>query len=468
MNNPSSFLEPQEDQSINGFPLSFRAIQLEDGTVVWVPRGISRNAEARLWRIYVASEDGLFTENIPDNRSSLDALETAYKKLTRVLEVGVSRYAVDKRKRAPGKQRDPVIDTGFTGVVISRSAKENRKVVHISALQAIKGASGGPKMRNRYLGGISEKSFEEDPEGQQRKLNNLLKEAIAVRRYYRQQRGLGIYPEHPFGIEDVPEDILRQPAQLPDLSIEEILDSFAIIPRVLTPKTTGGNPEALAAKLQAFSLYEPHKPVRLEGRYIRFYDSVFGGRVIYKPKQLFRVRNGWRIKIDHRDGYFNDLVSDDEFGGDSDKSLHAAWQYLISNYRALELPEEGRRASSSPLLDTGLSNVVIQQEKRIGKKSKSKRWAFSIKLIQEAGGERSIARSLIYLPLKDLSDEVLFKELKRAAAGVEYRKHLIESGYSLSDAIIDKHTVIPERFWPDEPVCMIPADDFRYYAENHT
>lgn len=120
------FSEEPLPRSINGFPVSFRSMVLPDDRTVWVPRGISRNQFSHCWRLYVVHEAGLLTTNIYDNGDPVRSLHEAYNLLIGSLEGVISRFDVDRRQRVPGFERDPLIDTGFTGVTVGRSVRSGK------------------------------------------------------------------------------------------------------------------------------------------------------------------------------------------------------------------------------------------------------------------------------------------------------------------------------------------------------
>ncbi len=462
--------QPHETCSINGFPLTFRAIQLPDGQTVWVPRGISRNDVSGCWRIYLVSEQGLFTRSVADNEhehSALASLEAAFVDMKAFLQGATSRFVVDRRARPEGVERDPLVDCGVTGVVISRSTRKDYKTVVITANITVQKPDGELTATNFYSGSISERSEETDPRSQQQTFRDLVKRAIEVRRYYNQLRSQGLYPAEIIRHEDVPEDILNQPVELPEhLDINEIMDSFVAGPWEPVVRTTGGDPAKLAASLQCHDLAKPHKLVYLNGFSLRFRRMEVEGKTLYLPKELYRARGQWRIRIFHADGIYEDSISDDEYWGDSDKALAEAWAYLISEIRQLEAPEaENRRPAKNPLLETGIRAVNITGYSRASKITGHPRWSFSLGFQQDEGSGYQRRTVVATWPLSTVTDEQILVGLRHAAAMSAYHQHLLEAGASPAEAALRRDSQIPAEFWPADPPCPLSVDDLRYFAE---
>ena len=462
------FRQPQESRSFNGFPLSFRSVTLASGLTVWVPRGISRNSFLGCWRLYVLHEGGLITANIHDDPSPLASLEKAFTLLFESLKGAVSRYSVDQRSRTPGAERDPLIDTGFTGVTISRSQKHNRKRVEVNATQMVQLPDGGTDARSFYAGSVKEELLTGDLIDPSKKLRRMLEKAVAVRRYYNRMRGLGVYAKAAYKYDDVPADIRRQPVDLPDLDIYDIMDSYVVVPRPLLPRTTGGDPDALALMMLEMDLTTPQKSVWLEDRCIKFYRREVEGRTLYLPTSVFRARGEWRINVVHKHGIFTDSVTDSDSQGSFIVALQKAWAYVIAMYREHPAQDERAKSVKHPLLDTGIASVVMQPAQRINTKSGEQIWSFSLKVLQRMASGRIKAISVGYWRLNDLRDDSLREALCRASAMIAYREHLILSGASLDEALISKDEDMPREFWPHMPERMITADDLHYYIEQRT
>jgi hypothetical protein len=459
------FTQPQETLSVNGFPLTFREFVLPGGRSLWVPRGISRNSEMGYWRLYVIHEAGLITRNIYDAPDALAGLVEAYQMLVDALHGLVSRFDVDKRQRAPGLERDPLIDTGFTGVTIARSSKRAGRRVEVHAKQMIMLPAGDIEVRSYYVGSIREEDVADDPAGQDIKLKKLLIKAVAARRCYNRQRSLGVYGDAVYRFNDVPADVRRQPVELPTLDIQAILDSFVAVPKSFMPATTGGDPVSLAVALQAHDLTKPHRRVSLEGRSLKFIERQAEGHTVYLPMAIYRARNEWRVRVAHTDGIFSDSVPDSDHGGSLLASLQSAWVYAVSLFRAF--PPGRSRSFKQPLLGTGIPSLSVQPSCRVLTKTNSVRWDFSIRVMQTLDPQSVNTQVTGYWALADVTDDGIRQALRHGAAMLAYRQHRISSGEPVAQVLVDKDDV-PAQFWPDEPVCNITADDLHYYAEQRT
>lgn len=461
------FSEEPLPRSINGFPVSFRSMVLPDDRTVWVPRGISRNQFSHCWRLYVVHEAGLLTTNIYDNGDPVRSLHEAYNLLIGSLEGVISRFDVDRRQRVPGFERDPLIDTGFTGVTVGRSVRSGKKQITVNAAQMIEGPSGKIEGRKRYVGSIAESEYEKDPESASQNLAALMKEAVAIRRHYNKMRSLGVYATQTYGREDVGESILSQPAEFPDFDVEAIFDSFVVVPRPHKPVTTGGDPESLAKKLKVLDLTKPQKSVTLNDRQLRFYRREIEGQTLFLPYSVFRARGEWRVVVAHRSGTATESVPDTG-SAPFFSSLQEAWSIAVGFYQDLP-PQTGPvKRIRHPILDTGIPSVLIQPVKRWIQSSPEPQWSFAVKVHQKTGSGKTKTQTIDYWALKNITNSELRNALCRAAATMAYREHLVSGGASMDSAIVDKDDEIPSRFWPTGPVREITVDDLRYYAEQQS
>lgn len=430
-----------------------------------MPKGVSRHQEGRCWRLYVVHEDGLVTGYVYDDPSPIDSLEKAYGLLIDALQGVTSRFDTDKRSRSPGVERDPLIDTGFTGVTVSRTSRADQKYVVVTAAQMVELPGGDVDVRSFYSGAIKESSLEEDPLGQEKTFQEMLKKAVAVRRYYNRMRSQGVYSDSAYKYDDVPDDIRRQPVELPDLDLHEIMDSFTVVPRHRAPRTTGGDPVALANSVQNADLTKPQKPFWLEDRCVKFYRREVEGLALYLPTSVYRARNEWRVRIVHRDGILTKSVPDADYDNSLLASLQEAWIYTVSLYCQYPAQKDRAKQIKHPLLDTGIPSVSMQPMCRVSAKTGQTQWAFSLKVRQQLSEGDVRTYSIEYWRMDVLDDASLSAALCQAAATIAYRDHQISQGASLDKAFVDKDDSIPDEFWPAEPVCMITEDDLRYYAE---
>lgn len=460
------FKKPQKNLSINGFPITFRKTRLSCGAPVWVPRGISRNNDAECWRILLMHEKGEFSDYEFDHGEPLKSLARAYERLLDEIQNAVSRFSVDSRKRPPGAGRDPLIDTGFTGVSISRSIRENKKRVVVTSHQMTRNFSGKAVAKGHYMGSISEEALIEDPASEEKRFFELLKKAVAIRRFYNKQRSLGIYEKMTYLYDQVPDDIKEQPVELPNLDIQAIMDSFLVIPGPITPRTTGGDPDALVNRLKTIDLTSPQDPFYLKGRYIRFHKNLVEGRKLWIPRPLFRVNDHWRIKLCHNDGWFCDSVFDADYGDCLMSSLQKAWEYLLSLYLTYEPRKEGaKKALSEPWLCTGIPDTFIQPHRRVSKKTGRARWTFAIYVTQKIDSKKSRNMSIGTWSLDSLSDKTFHEALRKAAAMKAYQAYQIDQGLPFAEAFVSRDAEVPEQFWSSELECPVYSEDLRFFAQ---
>jgi hypothetical protein len=459
------FRQPQPAHSINGFPITFRPVVLANGKTLWVPRGISRNEDANCWRLYVAHQKGLFTGYVFDAPSPLASLELAYSRLADGLKEGFSQFTVDKRYKSPGKERDPIIDTGFTGVAISRSVRNNKKIVMVTSQQAICGPDGKRKFLAVYVGSVSESKMDEDPIGEERRFRGLLKEAVAARRYHRYLRSKGKSLKRAVYYADVPPDFRNRPVNLLGLDLYAIMDSFMVAPGYRVPKTTGGDPGALAGRLQSAILTKRQPNVYLEGRIVKFFETEFRGRRLYLPRHIGRARDHWRLKVPTADGWVSESVYDSECGDNDLASLYEAWVYLVSLYRACEAPVRRPKPVGNVLLCTCIEDTFIQPQRRFSTKSGESRWTFGVVTNQRVTEAKQVRLTLVHLRYEQLDDTAINEALRRGEAILRYREYRLQNGASLQDAFVEKDMEIPAEFWPVELDCPVYADDLRYYAD---
>lgn len=465
------FAQPQSTIAVNGFPLSFRPVTLAEDSVVWVPRGISRNEPGKCWRVYAVGEEGVIEDNFADaehDSSPLASLKSAYRSLTNHHQCSTSRFVVDNRARSPGFERDPLIDSGVSGVFVSRSSRKDYKIINVVAQVTMQDSHGDLSYQNYYAGGISERSAPTSQGAQQQQFESLIQRAVVVRRYYNQLRSNGLYPRKVITYDDVPDAIRQQPVTIPDhLDLVEILDSYVV--REWTPviRTTGGDEVKLTVELQNHNPASPHKNVWLNGFQLKFKRGVHEGRTLYLPRYLYRARGEWRIRIIHKDGIALEAVSDEEAGGWTE-SLNQAWTFLFSELRQLVAPEPStKRYARNELLDTGIRLANIMPARRLTKKDRSPYWTFSLGFSLPHNGVDPVhcRKTMSTWRLSKITDEQIREDLIKAAAISAYRQHLIETSSKAQAYAVDRNTPIPERFYPSEPPNPITVDDLKYFTE---
>ncbi len=463
------FTQPQTPRSVNGFPLTFRCIEVPESPPLWVPRGISRNDQGRCWRIYVVSEEGITAFNVPDTDGkggAIGSLHRAYDALLGVLMKSKSRFSVDRRARVQGFERDPMVDSGFTGVSIARVNREGHKSVVVSANLTLLSSGGKLRHTHYYAGAVSEAGEPLSPAAQQKKFEQALCRAVAVRRYYRDIRSEGDHPRTMIHYDEVPTPFRRRPVNLQVMDVTEIFDSFVVTPRQRKLRTTGGDPEAMAIELQGHDLAKPHKTCRLNGHRLAFSLVHVEGPALYLPKQLFRARGEWRVRVYHAAGIIDNAISDAEVDeGMLAGSLQKAWLYLVSELRRCPAEIEGRRLLPKiPLLDTGIAGASITAYSRRSRKSGKPVWSFQLGFRQydcPAGHPRFAVATW---RLSTITNEKIAEDLRRVSAISGYWDYLRSAGEETS--LIEKDTVVPERFWPDKAPLDLTVDDLDYYADH--
>ncbi|KRW83654.1 hypothetical protein AQ621_16530 (plasmid) [Marinobacter sp. P4B1] len=244
------------------------------------------------------------------------------------------------------------------------------------------------------------------------------------------------------------------------------MDSYSAAPWQPVVRTTGGDPEKLAATLQSYDLRTPHRRVYLNNFQIHFIEKVVEGVKLYLPLGLYRARGEWRIRIFHAEGIAIDSVTDAEAAGDWNESLKMAWQYFISELRHLKAPgPENRRPAKNAILETGIRAVNVNGYGKMSKRYGCARWRFTLGISQvEPNGQER--RSVVGTwALSKVTDEQIRNDLRRAAAMSNYRYHLLDAGATLEEAYLAKDSSIPAEYWPEDPPCIITADDLWYFAE---
>lgn len=443
---------------------------MASGEVLWVPRGISRNDVSRCWRVYAVSEQGVFACNVSDSEhdySEIASLRQAYKLLIESHNQNTSRFQVDRRKRSPGNERDPLVDSGYTGVMISRNSRKGYKEIAVSSQITIQNPNGSLKHSTFYSGSVSEAARITEPEYQQQKLEFLIHSAVVVRRYYNRLRSNGEYPAGPLRLEDVPNDIRLAPVVIPKrLDVTAILDSYVVREWKPTVRTTGGDPGKLVAALQAHHPEIPYKRILLNGFQIRFIESVAEGQTFYLPKSVYRARGCWRLRIIHRHGIYQDEFTDDNHSRDMLRSLLAAWCSFFAELLHLEAPEPNTRwYATNALLDTCIDHIRITPRSRRAKKDQKFHWGFTVMFGAPNREGIEIRKPLASWRLASVTDEQIDRDLRLAAGLSAYRDYLVTDGRHEEADALGPGSEIPHKYFPEAVPCRITADDLWYHAE---
>ena len=161
--------------------------------------------------------------------TTLPTVKAAWDILVRLMESHKPYLLADQRRRAPGPKRDPLLETGFTGVHVTRYTKPNNgaiyKYVGVVAHQQLK---KGVKTVNRPLlvGTVTRHQFsKQGPVFAQNRFERLLREAVAIRRYFNHRVSMADQPTELIRYEDVPESFKNMPCEC-NLDIETILYSY--------------------------------------------------------------------------------------------------------------------------------------------------------------------------------------------------------------------------------------------------
>jgi len=261
------------------------------------------------------------------------------------------------------------------------------------------------------------------------------------------------------------------PVTIPDhIDVAEILDSYMATPWKPRVRTTGGDPGLLAARLQQHDLTHLHKLVYLNGFPLRFRKRYCEGQTLYLPKEIYRARGEWRLRVFHAGGIFTDTVTDDECYGSVEESLRQAWLYLISEIRQCHpyFESQNARPARNPLLETGIRAVNLLVFLASGGGRRKPKWRVSLGIVQDEGGGR-MRRALIRTwMLSTVTDDKLSDALRHGAAMSAFRYHLLNAGVPPEEAVMRKDTPIPEEFWPDTPPCRVTADDLQFFVEQQS
>lgn len=227
-NSCPDFTRPQSEISINGFPVRFRKENLDGKTILWVPRRISRNDQSKGWRILINHEDGQLALWEPDEgREPLESLRTAWKRM--VAELGQLKSTITnmRRPRNRGPSRIPALDSGVDGVLIVRSKPRpgRSKAVGVSLYQWLLNDDGKQISKGLRIFSISESKFLKDPAGAQRRFNQALCIATAIRRKYLEAVAAGGTPDELVTRSDLKKsDVPKKPAKA--MALSELFDSF--------------------------------------------------------------------------------------------------------------------------------------------------------------------------------------------------------------------------------------------------
>ncbi|ABM21082.1 hypothetical protein Maqu_4231 (plasmid) [Marinobacter nauticus VT8] len=227
--------------------------------------------------------------------------------------------------------RDPLLDTGVPGVIVSRAIKKDQKRVVVSAAFQMGQPGGKPKPVMRYVGSLFEGALADDPLDACRRFSGFLRKAMAIRRYAESFYERGEYPASRLHYDDVPGSIVEMVPEPPVMDLRAIMDSFE-------PGHASGESEAdldgLALTLQGYTLERRRPPIVFNGHRLTFHSLMAEGVRVFVPEQMGRGRDHWWLTVDTEDGQILDEIYDGDHGGGSQTSLREAWLYLVSLLRA--------------------------------------------------------------------------------------------------------------------------------------
>lgn len=227
--------------------------------------------------------------------------------------------------------RDPLLDTGVPGVIVSRAIKKGQKRVVVSAAFQVGQPGGKPKPVMRYVGSLFEGALADDPLDACRRFSGFLRKAMAIRRYAESFYERGEYPASRLHFDDVPGSIVEMVPEPPIMDLRAIMDSFE-------PGHASGESEAdlngLALTLKGYTLERRRPPIVFNGHRLTFHSLMAEGVRVFVPEQMGRGRDHWWLTVDTEDGQILEEIYDGDHGGGSQTSLREAWLYLVSLLRA--------------------------------------------------------------------------------------------------------------------------------------
>ncbi len=249
-------------------------------------------------------------------------------------------YSNKSRQRSYGgpNNRDPLLDTGIPGVIVSRAVKKGCKRVVVSAAFQIKQTVGTPESVMRYVGSLFEGALADNPDEAYRRFSGFLRKAMAIRRYAETFYAQEAYPTVRLHFDDVPQSVVDATPEPPAMDLRAIMDSFD--PPACTPGEPEHDLDALA--LQDASLDRRRPAVTMNGHRLTFHSLVAQGVKVYVPAQMGRGRDHWWLSVATEGDPVLDEVYDADHGGDSQASLREAWLYLISLLREHPAPPKCR------------------------------------------------------------------------------------------------------------------------------
>lgn len=359
-------------------------------------------------------------------------------------------------------RRDADIDTGYSGVVLSRRSELHQQQVTILVLQNL-WVEHLNQYRSQYVpvGAFSQAFFSRDPQWAQTDFEAHLDEAIALRHYHNDLHANGTPPSETIYIDSVPVDYFQSHYPHPSLSLSAILTWCSNKAREKPAKTLHNDPVGQQRQLLQRDLGQPSRPSWFCGFNLNFKRYELGECTLYLPRMLYRARGEWRIRIQCANGPWITSIPDKPGQLSSLESLTAAWVALISALSVLRYDPAIRPYIGEPLLWTGVEHLTFNVLRNSDKSQKPKPIRIQLRYQYTSRSGKSRRVTLGYWALDTLTDESLWLSLRKGAALARYLEHLGAE----APEVVPQDFFIPSSYWPSQPVTLISGDDIRYYVE---
>ena len=211
-------MQAAESISINGFYFPYQATEIETGQILMVPHNVSRMPQ-KAWRVYLAHADGEEQRYVFDSQDGPEqSLARAESMLMSMADQFVSPWTQDQRSRRPGPKRK--LNTGVTGVVLSRALNQGSKRLTVLARGQVNGLHT-TKTENVSTGVFPYDEFQAAPNRENERLARAFRDAVAWRRAYLDYRASHGYPD------EMPPPEPRHYENMPDLALT-LGDAFEV------------------------------------------------------------------------------------------------------------------------------------------------------------------------------------------------------------------------------------------------
>lgn len=366
------------------------------------------------------------------------------------------------RRGHGGRARDSMIDTGYTGVVLSRRCELHHQVVTIQVLQRLVNPITG-ESRPHYppLGVITRKRYDVDPTAAKHDFFDLLRKAIALRSYHDHLHSIGRPPAEALSEADIPPDRLREPHSLPALCLDTIFEECARQARQKPTKTQFNDPRGQAQKLFERDLTQPGPSVRFNGFKLLFKRYELPESTLFLPRTIYRAREEWRLRVLCAHGPWSMAIPDRPGQSDPLETLDEAWRQLVIHLQLLQADPDQRMYTGESLLWTGVPGLTFNVMRRARGANGSVIVNFQLRYQYQTpqGANRRI--SLGFWNAQSLNDRELSRALRKGAAMAAY----CEALGTRAPERMDVNAEIPKEYWPVQPIIRITADDVLFYTE---